>query len=61
MSSEAAADKHSVRARQLLRRFWKKFEWPLVGAAGAGALALGFFGFGRFFAAVGESRSAWDL
>jgi hypothetical protein len=44
-----------------VRRVWGKIEWPAIGSVIAFALVLGFIGFSRFFAAVGESRSAWDI
>jgi hypothetical protein len=49
----------SVRRR--VRRIWGKVEWPVIGSAIVLALVLGLIGFSRFFTALGESRSAWDV
>jgi hypothetical protein len=44
-----------------MRRLWKYVEWPLVAVLGLVALIFGFVGFARFYAALGDSRSSWDV
>ncbi|NIN71506.1 MAG: hypothetical protein GTO46_06165 [Gemmatimonadetes bacterium] len=44
-----------------LRQLWGEIEWPLVGVLFVTALALGFFGFQKYFAIAGVSKSRWDL
>jgi hypothetical protein len=44
-----------------MSRLWRRVEWPLVAALGVLAFACGVIGFGRFFTALGEPRSGWDV
>ncbi len=46
-----------VRARRWLR----EHQWPIIGAAWLMALVIGFVGYARHFAALGEPRSGWDV
>ena len=39
----------------------RSIQWPLVGAFALAAFLLGFVGFSRFFSAIGEPRSSWDV
>jgi hypothetical protein len=39
----------------------QRVQWPLVVAAAAVALVLGYVGFARYFEAVGEQRTFWDI
>jgi hypothetical protein len=42
-------------------RVWRRIQWPLAACLAVAALVLGFVGFTRFFAALGEPRSGWDI
>ena len=44
-----------------LRHRLREHQWPLIGVAWLVALAIGFIGHARHFAALGEPRSAWDV
>ena len=44
-----------------MRRDWKRFQWPLVGLLAVGMFLLGFVGFSKFSASVGETRSFFDI
>src|SRR3990170_3530754 len=63
--------KESIRitGRNRLRTFWwtrfhplwQEYQWPVVGILGLTALGLGYIGFHKYFAALGEIRSGWDI
>lgn len=40
---------------------WQTVRWPLLGVLAVGSFALGFLGFGRYFAATGADRTQLDL
>ena len=44
-----------------MRRMRRSIQWPVVGAFALAAFLLGFVGFSRFFSALGEPRSPWDV
>lgn len=46
--------------RKNLRVIWQDFQWPVVGGLVLVSLALGYIGFARHFALIGERRSFWD-
>jgi len=43
-----------------LRHWLREHQWPIIGLAWIATLSLGFIGFDRHFAALGESRSTWE-
>jgi NAD(P)-dependent dehydrogenase (short-subunit alcohol dehydrogenase family) len=43
------------------KQFWKSHRWPILVGAECVLLALGYIGFARYTAALGESRSPLDL
>lgn len=44
-----------------LRSRWHAFQWPVVGGLAILALVLGCSGFNKHYAALGETRSVWDI
>ena len=44
-----------------LSRLWHKCEWPIVITVAVSAFALGYIGFARNAAALGQQRSVFDL
>jgi len=44
-----------------MKRAWSYIEWPVVGCLGIAALVLGYIGFARYWAQLGEVRSPFDL
>ncbi len=49
------------RVLRKVQRLWSDIEWSLVGVFFVTALVLGFIGFFKYFAVVGESKTPWDL
>ncbi len=47
--------------RKWLYPVWREIEWPLVGGFGVVSIILGYTGFSRVSATVGEESTAWDL
>jgi hypothetical protein len=47
--------------RRRARSWWREYRWLVVGALGVFALFLGYIGFAKHSAAMGEPRSAIDL
>ena len=48
--------------------FWKKlkgwssdYKWPLIGFIWVAAISLGYLGFNKYFSAIGETHSPWDI
>ena len=65
-SMEYPAPKKSRRRHNLLWRaraqqWWQDYQWFVVGGLWLVALVLGYVGFARHFAALGETRSPLDL
>ncbi len=61
-------DKKGKRSRRFRRFFkrhiqhwWKNNHWKIVGAIAAFALALGYIGFSKYFATIGEKRTFLDI
>jgi len=44
-----------------LGRWWRQYQWLVIGAAWLVVGMLGYMGFARHFAALGQSRSPGDL
>lgn len=44
-----------------LQPLWQEVQWPVIGGLALVALGLGYVGFGRHFAALGETRPPLDL
>jgi hypothetical protein len=44
-----------------LREFWHEYQWPFIVGLTAAAVVLGWIGFWKHFAAVGEPRSPLDI
>jgi len=44
-----------------LKKTWRDLQWPFLGGAALAALALGFIGFSRYFAALGQRRPFSNL
>ena len=40
---------------------WQDYQWPVVGILGLTSIGLGYTGFSKYFAALGEIRSGWDI
>jgi len=67
MAREGHRTKNTWRNR--LRAFWRKrlypiwqdIEWPLVGGVWVFALILGYIGFSRHSATVGDGSTGWDI
>jgi len=47
--------------RDRVRRQWHTYRWFVIGGVWIVALGLGYVGFARYFAALGEARSPSDL
>lgn len=43
------------------KNVWESFQWPFIAGLASGALILGYLGFFRYYAALGEPRSPLDL
>ena len=52
---------HNLPWRARAQQWWQDYQWFVVGFLWLAALALGYLGFARHFAALGETRSAPDL
>jgi len=67
MAKEGHRTKNTWRNR--LRAFWRKkfypiwqdIEWPLVGGVWIFALIIGYIGFSRHSATVGDGSTGWDI
>ncbi len=44
-----------------LRDFWHEYQWPFIVGMGVAAVVLGWIGFWKYFAAVGEPRTPLDI
>ena len=44
-----------------MRPLWQEYQWPVVGILGLTSIGLGYIGFSKYFAALGEIRSGWDI
>ena len=44
-----------------LKRWFGDYKWPLIGFMWVVAIALGYLGFSKYFSAIGETRSSWDI
>ena len=40
---------------------WQEYQWPVVGILGLASIGLGYIGFSKYFVALGEIRSGWDI
>lgn len=58
--STGARPRMASRRRRLLR-FWQEYQWFVVGGVWLAAGVLGYIGFARHFAALGQPRSPGDL
>lgn len=62
---EPSTQNWSSRARRIwwtrIRPGWLKIQWPLIWIFALVALVLGYFGFRKHYAAIGEPRSGFDL
>ena len=47
--------------QERMRERWHDYRWFAIGGLWVVALGLGYVGFARYFAALGETRSPWDL
>jgi hypothetical protein len=47
--------------RKDLKQKWQSFHWPVIGGLAFFALALGYIGFEKYFADVGDSRRFLDI
>ena len=47
--------------QERMRERWHDYRWFAIGGLWVVALSLGYVGFARYFAALGETRSPWDL
>lgn len=47
--------------RKYLRIWWQSYQWPVIGMIALIAIALGYIGFNKYFIALGESRSPFDI
>jgi len=47
--------------RKQLPHWWSDYQWLVVATLGLLAVGLGYFGFAKHGAALGERRSFWDL
>jgi hypothetical protein len=54
-------NKQNVSLKMRLRQWWRSSQWLVAGLFVLVALVLGFIGFSNYFAALGKSRSAWDV
>lgn len=50
-----------IRGARGVREFWKDYRWFIIGGLWLIALLLGYVGFDRYFAALGEERPPWNL
>src|SRR3990172_3681009 len=55
--------KDSIRTtwRNRLKAIWQEYQWPVVGILGLASIGLGYIGFSKYFVALGETRSGWDI
>lgn len=57
--------KHSHPLRTFTRKYtrpwWRDHQWKVIGGIALLALVLGYVGFSKHFAALGENRSPWDI
>jgi hypothetical protein len=53
--------RHSLPSRARAQQWWQDYRWFVLGGLWLAALALGYIGFARHFAALGETRSPLDL
>ena len=47
--------------RRYIRHLWQDHQWPAIGVIGFLAIVLGYIGFEKHFAMLGETRSLWDI
>lgn len=47
--------------RKYLRIWWQAYQWPVIGVLAFIAFILGYIGFHKYFIALGEFRSKFDI
>ena len=47
--------------RKYIRIWWQAYQWPIIGVVAFIALVLGYIGFNKYFIALGQSRSTFDI
>jgi len=47
--------------REYIRRWWQNHQWKVIGGIALLGLALGYIGYSKYFIALGEIRSPWDI
>lgn len=58
-----------INLRRRIRAYWRRYlwfwqqdyHWPIIAGLAILALILGYIGFRKYFAALGETRSHWDI
>lgn len=47
--------------RKFIRRWWQDHQWKIIGGTTLLGMVLGYIGFSKYFIAIGEIRSPWDI
>jgi hypothetical protein len=52
---------NNVSFTRKLRRWYANFKWPVIAALWFIAFLLGYIGFSRYFTAIGQERTSWNV